>query len=76
MCSIALWCLTLCNPMDWTLGATLSMEFLRLELELERVPFSSADSGESLDPGIEPTFPALAGRPFTTVPLDSHTQGT
>ena len=52
----------------WTVArqAPLSMEFSRQEF-WSGLPFPPP--GDLPDPGIEPTFPELAGRFFTTVPL-------
>ena len=52
---------------QWTVApqVPLSMGFPR-EGYWSRLPFSSP--GDILDPEIEPMFPALAGRFFTTVP--------
>ena len=49
-------CLTLCNPMDCSLQASLSMGFSRQEYWSE-LPFPS--TGDLPDPGIEPGSPAL-----------------
>ena len=58
-------CLTLCDPMDSNLPAILSMGFSRQEYWSGS---SSPTAEDHLDPGIEPAFPALAGRFFTTEP--------
>ena len=61
-------CLTLCDSMDCSLPAPLSMEFSRQEYWCG-LPFPP--SGDLPDPGIEPkppAAPALAGRFFTTEP--------
>ena len=49
-------CLTLCDPMDCSLPAPLSMEFSRQEY-WSRLPFPSP--GDLADAGIEPETPAL-----------------
>ena len=59
-------CLTVCDPMDCSLQAPLSMGFSRQEYWSE-LPFPSP--GDLPDPGIEPISlmsPALAGKFFTT----------
>ena len=59
-------CLTLCNPMDGSCQAPLSMGFSRQEY-WSGLPFSSP--GDLPNPGIEPTSlrsPALGGGFFTT----------
>ena len=61
-------CLTLCDPMDCSPQAPLSMGFSRQE-DWNRLTFPSP--GDLPDPGIEPTSlvsPALAGGFFTTEP--------
>ena len=61
-------CATLCDPMDYSLLAPLSMEISREEYQ-SGLPFPTL--GDPPDPGIEPASlgsPALAGRFFTTVP--------
>ena len=56
-------CLTLCDPMDCSLQAPLSMGFSRQEY-WSGLPLPSA--GDLSDPGTKPTFvEALAGRFFT-----------
>ena len=64
-CSAAKLCPTLCNPMDSTHQAPLSMEVPRQEY-WGGLPFPSL--GDLLEPGIEPTSPALSGGFFTTEP--------
>ena len=49
-------CLTLCHPMDCSLQAPLSMEFLRQKY-WDGLPFPPP--GDLPDPGIEARFPAL-----------------
>ena len=56
-------CPTLCHPMDYSLPALLSMAFPRQEYQ-SGLPFPFP--GDLLDPGIEPTSPALAGGFLTT----------
>ena len=58
-------CVRLCNPMDCSCPASLSMGFSRPESWSE-LPFPSP--GDLSDPGIKATSPALAGRVFTTEP--------
>ena len=55
-CSVAKSCPTLCNPMDCTCQAPLSMEFSRQEY-WSGLPFPSP--GDFPDPGIEPESPTL-----------------
>ena len=57
VCSVAQSCPTLCYPMDCSLTGSLSMEFSRQE-HWSRLPFPLP--GDLLDPGIQPTSPALA----------------
>ena len=67
-CSVTQSCLTLCDPMDCTCQAPLSMGFSRQE-HWSGLPLPP--SGDLPDAGIEPSspvFPALAGRFFTTAP--------
>ena len=59
-------CLTLCNPIDYSLPASLSMGFSRQEYWSE---LPCPPPGDLPDPEIESmslTSPALAGRFFTT----------
>ena len=49
-------CLTLCDPMDYSLPGPLSMEFSSQEY-WSGLPFPS--SGDVPDPGIKPGSPAL-----------------
>ena len=56
-------CLTLCDPI--ACQATLSMRFTRQEY-WSGLPFPPPR--DLLNPGIEPTSPALAGGFFTTAP--------
>ena len=49
-------CQTLCNPMDWSLPGSSSMEFSRQEY-WNGLPFPSP--GDLTDPGIKPRSPAL-----------------
>ena len=68
VCVRAQSCPTLCNPMDCSLHAPLSMGFSKQEY-WSGLPFSTL--GDLLNPGTEPVplvAPALAGRFFTTVP--------
>ena len=65
MCSVTKSCLTLCDPMDWSLPAPLSMGFPRQEY-WSGLPVPPA--GDLPDPGIEPASPALAGKFFITEP--------
>ena len=61
-------CPTLCNPMDCSLQAHLSMKYSRQKY-WSGLPFPTL--GDLPNPGIEPTFlasPALSGTFFTTVP--------
>ena len=53
---VAQLCLTLCDPMDYSLQAPLSMEFSRQE-HWRGLPFPFP--GNLLDLGIKPGFPAL-----------------
>ena len=65
-------CPTLCDPMDCSPPAALSMGLSRQEY-WSGLPFPPP--GDVPDPGIEPTSPAslaLAGRFFTAEPLESH----
>ena len=62
----ALSCVQLCNPMDCSRQAPLSMEFSRQEY-WSGLPFPT--HGDLSNPGIKPecfASPALAGRFFTT----------
>ena len=63
VCSVTQSCLTFCDPWTVACQAPLSMRFSRQEY-WSRLPFISP--GDLLDPGIQPTSPALAGRFFTT----------
>ena len=56
LCSVAKSCLTLCDPMDCSYQAPLSMEFSRQEY-WSGLPFPSP--GDLPDPGVEPRSPAL-----------------
>ena len=56
---------TLCNPMDCSYQAPLSMRFSRQKY-WSRLPFPSP--GDLPDPGIKPASPTLADRFFTTEP--------
>ena len=71
-CLVVQSCLTL---LSWTVAhqAPLSVEFSRQEY-WSGLPFSSPE--DLPDPGIKPTFPALAGGFFTTEPPEkpSYTQ--
>ena len=58
-------CLTLCDPMDYSCQAPLSMEFSRQEY-WSGLPFPSP--GYRPNSGIEYTSAALAGGLFTTEP--------
>ena len=72
VCSGTQLCLTLCNPVDCTCRAPLSMEFPRQEY-WNGLLFPTP--GDLPDPGIESVSlapPALAGRFFTTVPPGKH----
>ena len=60
--SVAKLCLTLYNPRDYSLQASLSMGFPRQEYS-SGLLFPSP--GDLFGPGIKPTFPALAGGFFT-----------
>ena len=53
---VSQWCLTLCDPMDCSRQAPLSMGFSRQEY-WRGLPFPSP--GDLPDSGIEPGFPAL-----------------
>ena len=57
MCGGAQLCLIICDPMDCSLYAPLSMEFSRQEYWSE-LPFPTP--GDLPDPGIKPRYPALA----------------
>ena len=66
-------CQTLCNSVDCSHQAPLSMRFPREEYR-SGLPFPSP--GDLPDPGIEPASPAtpaLAGRFFTTNTWEAHT---
>ena len=68
MCSVAQSCPILCDPVDCSPAAPLSVEFSRQEY-WRGLPFPTP--GDLPDPGIEPASlvsPALAGRSFTTGP--------
>ena len=64
-CSVAQSCLTLCNPVDCSRQAQLSMGFPRQEY-WSGLPFPPA--GDLPNPGNQPTSSALAGRFHTTEP--------
>ena len=64
-CVCVQWCPTLCDPMNCSPQAPLSVGFCRQEY-WSRLPFPSP--GDLSNPGIEPVSPALAGRFFATVP--------
>ena len=64
-CVCVLSCLNLCDPKDCSPLAPLSMEFSRQEY-WSGLPFPIPE--DVPDPEIEPMSPALADRPFTTVP--------
>ena len=69
MCSVAQSCPILCDPVDCSPAAPLSMEFSRQEYWCG-LPFPTP--GDLPDPGIEPASlvsAALAGRFFTAGPL-------
>ena len=52
-----------CSPMDYSLpGSSVR------GISQTKSGFSFPSAGDLPDPGIEPTFPALAGRLFTTEP--------
>ena len=70
-CSVAKSGLTLSDPMVYTCQALLCMGFPRQEY-WSRLPFLSP--GDPPDPGIKPTFPALAGGFFTTAACEKPTQ--
>ena len=64
-CSVAKSCLTLCDPKDCNLpGSSVRGIFQARMLEWVAISYP----GDCPDPGIEPEFPVLAGRFFTTVP--------
>ena len=66
LCVCAQLCLTLCEPMDYSLPGSSVHGFSRQEY-WSQLPFSHA--GDLHDPGIKPTFlasPALVGEFFTT----------
>ena len=65
-CLVTKLCLILCDPMD---QAVPSMEFSRQEY-WSGLP--CPPPGDLPDPGIEPVFPALAGRFFTTDSPGKH----
>ena len=68
-CSVANLCSTLCDPMDCSCQAPLSMEFCKQEYWSGLL---FPPPGDLPDPGIEPTFlvsPALAGGFFATMLL-------
>ena len=56
-------CLTLCDPMDCSLQAPLSMGFSRQEYQ-SRLPFPAL--GDLPKPGIDPESSAVVGGFFTT----------
>ena len=64
-CSVAQSCLTLCNPVDCSRQAHLSMGFPRQEY-WSGLPFPPA--GDLPNPGIQPMSSALASRFHTTEP--------
>ena len=59
LCLVAQWCPTLCDPVDCTHKAPLSMGFPRQEYWSG---LSFPPPGDLSDPGIEPVSPALIGR--------------
>ena len=61
VCVCAQLCLTLCNSMDCSLQAPLSMEIPKQEY-WSGLPFPP--SGDLPDPGIKPTSPTLVGQFF------------
>ena len=63
VCSVIQSCLTFCDPWSIACQAPLSTRFSRQEY-WSGLPFLSPR--DLLDPGIQPTSPALAGRFFTT----------
>ena len=68
VCSVVQSCPALCNPMDCSSSAPLSMEFSRQE-SWSRLPFPTP--GDLSDPGIELmslAYPSLTGGFFTTLP--------
>ena len=71
-CSVHYCCLvaqlssTLCDPMDCSLPASLSMGCPRQEYWRG---LASPSPGDLPDPGIKPASPELAGRFFSTEPL-------
>ena len=72
MCMNAQSCPTLCEPMDCSLpGSSVHRIFQSGILEWAAI----SSSGNPPNPGVEPMFPALAGRFFTTEPLGSHWTG-
>ena len=58
-------CLTLCDPMDWSLPGS-SVHGTLQARKLEQFAISSFRG--SSDTGIEPASPALAGKFFTATP--------
>ena len=75
VCSVALSCPILCDPMDCSLPGSSVHGILQARM-LEWVAVSY--SRDLPDPGIKPEFPAspaLAGRFFTTEPLGSPDRG-
>ena len=63
-------CLTLCDPLDCSPPGSSVQGFPRKE-DWSGLPFPSP--GDLPGPGMEPTFPALACRVFTTVPQGKPT---
>ena len=70
-CLVTKSCPTLCNSMDYSPRAPLSMGFPRQEY-WSGLPFPSP--GNLPNSGIEPLSPALAGRFFTTEPPGKPTE--
>ena len=64
-CLVAQFCPTLCDPMECTCQAPLSMEYTRQE-DRSELPFPSP--GNLHDPGIKPRSPAWQGGFLTTKP--------
>ena len=68
-CSVAKSSLTLCNPLDGSPPSS-SVHGISQARILELLPFPSP--GDLPDPEIEPAFPSLEGRFFTTDPRRKH----